>query len=103
MALSNQIEVAVTAVDGSYRLSGTGIVFVSVPDGKRGGGTFLTRPAFVLVSGDLVQDAVRVSEEEAHGCCDLYTKATAAFPCRFGACPAITRTPPSAEITVVVP
>jgi 3',5'-cyclic AMP phosphodiesterase CpdA len=38
------------------------------------------RPAFVLVSGDLVQDALRVGEAEARGYYDLYVKAAAAFP-----------------------
>lgn len=40
------------------------------------------RSAFVLVSGDLVQDALRVGEAEARGYYDLYVKAigTAAVP-----------------------
>jgi 3',5'-cyclic AMP phosphodiesterase CpdA len=38
------------------------------------------RPAFVLVSGDLVQDALRVGEPEARGYYDLYVTTTSSFP-----------------------
>lgn len=38
------------------------------------------RPDFVLVSGDLVRDALRVGEDEARGYYDLYTSAIAKFP-----------------------
>ncbi len=38
------------------------------------------RPDFVLVSGDLVRDALRVGEEEARGYYDIYTAETAKFP-----------------------
>lgn len=38
------------------------------------------RPAFVLFSGDLVKDALRVAEPEARRYYDLYTAAVAAFP-----------------------
>jgi 3',5'-cyclic AMP phosphodiesterase CpdA len=38
------------------------------------------RPAFVLVTGDLVQDALRVSEAEARGFFELYVKTIATFP-----------------------
>ena len=38
------------------------------------------RPDFVLVTGDLVRDALRVGEEEARGYYDLYTKAVSGFP-----------------------
>jgi Calcineurin-like phosphoesterase len=37
------------------------------------------RPDFVLVSGDLVRDALRVSEEEARGYYDLYVDETSRF------------------------
>lgn len=39
-----------------------------------------SRPDFVLVSGDLVRDALRVGEEEARGYYDLYTQETRRFP-----------------------
>lgn len=129
VAVSNQQAVVLTAADGGFRLDGpgTGIVFVSVPDGYRPGGRFwapagpalafgLVRaapaaaftfihasdthvqpssvarmervravaesvgPAFVLVSGDLVRDALRVPEAEARGYYALYLKTAAAFP-----------------------
>ncbi len=38
------------------------------------------RPAFVLVTGDLVRDALRVPEQEARSYYDLYVQETAAFP-----------------------
>ena len=38
------------------------------------------RPDFVLVTGDLVRDALRVGEDEARGYYDLYTEAIARFP-----------------------
>ncbi len=38
------------------------------------------RPDFVLVSGDLVRDALRVGEEEARGYYDLYVDETRRFP-----------------------
>ena len=38
------------------------------------------RPDFVLVTGDLVRDALRVGEEEARGYYDLYTEETGRFP-----------------------
>jgi hypothetical protein len=38
------------------------------------------RPAFVLVTGDLVRDALRVPEQEARSYYDLYTRETAEFP-----------------------
>ena len=37
------------------------------------------RPEFVLVTGDLVRDALRVGEEEARGYYDLYTEETGRF------------------------
>ena len=38
------------------------------------------RPDFVLVTGDLVRDALRVGEEEARGYYDLYTQEVPRFP-----------------------
>ena len=38
------------------------------------------RPDFVLITGDLVRDALRVGEDEARGYYDLYTQETARFP-----------------------
>lgn len=38
------------------------------------------RPDFVLVTGDLVRDALRVGEEEARGYYDLYTQEARRFP-----------------------
>ncbi len=38
------------------------------------------KPAFVLVTGDLVKDALRVGEAEATGYFDLYVSETARFP-----------------------
>ena len=38
------------------------------------------RPDFVLVTGDLVRDALRVGEDEARGYYDLYTEEAARFP-----------------------
>lgn len=38
------------------------------------------RPDFVLVTGDLVRDALRVGEEEARGYYDLYTREAGRFP-----------------------
>jgi hypothetical protein len=37
------------------------------------------RPDFMLVTGDLVRDALRVGEDEARGYYDLYTKAVSGF------------------------
>jgi predicted MPP superfamily phosphohydrolase len=129
VAVSNQHEVVVTDGTGAYRLTspGTGIVFVSVPDGYRAVGPFWQRtsageatfalapaaapatftfvhasdthiapasaertrrlraiadsirPAFVLVTGDLVKDALRVGEAEARGYYDLFAAEIASF------------------------
>jgi hypothetical protein len=38
------------------------------------------RPDFVLITGDLVRDALRVAEDEARGYYDLYTEETGGFP-----------------------
>jgi Calcineurin-like phosphoesterase len=130
VAVSNQIDVTASAPDGSYRLpaAGTGIVFVSLPDGYGAQGAFWQRPrkgradfalvarpivadftfihasdphtsreslprldrlreqvgerkpAFVIMSGDLVKDALRVGEAVARGYYDLYAGAAALFP-----------------------
>ena len=122
VAVSNQDTVVLTDATGAFRLPGrhgTGLVFVSVPDGYRSVGNFWrtaadelsfalaatapgraftfvhasdthisertvgrTRrlraitdslaPAFVLVTGDLVRDALRVGESEARGYYDLF-------------------------------
>ena len=129
VAVSNQDAVVMTDASGTFRLgdAGTGVVFVSTPDGYRTSGPFwrpvaaqplsfaLTRdsagaeltfihasdthislaslsrtqrfrtlvdsiaPAFVLISGDLVRDALRVPEAEAVGYYELFMKERAAF------------------------
>lgn len=130
IVVSNQADVSRTAGDGSFSFAsvGTGIVFVSVPDGRRAVGGFwrradsarplafalapaprtaeftfihasdthlserslprtarlraLTdsiRPAFVLVTGDLTRDALRVPEAEARGYYELYVRETRGF------------------------
>jgi len=127
--VSNQREVVRAGADGAFQLPsvGTGVVFVSVPEGYVASGTFwrqaghglalgLTRrtaPAsftflhasdphtsresvdrlrrvrgiaearrvdFVLMTGDLVRDALRVNEAEASGYYALYQAEAAAFP-----------------------
>ena len=45
------------------------------------------RPDFVLVTGDLVRDALRVGEEEARGYYDSTRRRPAGFRFRCGACP----------------
>ena len=127
VAISNQIEVVATDTDGQFTLPsrGTGVVFVSMPEGYRVVGRFwqradsspavfalapaasdgeLTfihasdthtqpsavvrmdrlraiadsvRPAFVLITGDLTRDALRVAEPEARGYYELYARETA--------------------------
>lgn len=128
VAVSNQRDVVQTGVDGTFRLAGpgTGVVFVSVPDGfgasesfwRVAGGdltfglrrrpaaasfTFVhasdphtapesverlrqaralaeaRRPDFVLMTGDLVKDAIRVGEGEASGYYQLYQDEVARF------------------------
>lgn len=124
VAVSNQVDVATSDGTGAWSLPsrGTGVVFVTVPDGYRAAGrfwhpadsgaaafaltpagpgdgvTFLhasdvhlqastvprmdrlralidsVRPAFVLVTGDLVRDALRVPEQEARQYYDLYRR-----------------------------
>ena len=119
--VSNQDTVVVTDTSGTFRLPGlgTGLVFVSVPDGYRSVGSFWRKstdalsfalapsapgraftfmhasdthisdrtvartrrlraladsigPDFVLVTGDLIRDALRVGETEARGYYDLF-------------------------------
>lgn len=129
VAVSNQDAVVTTDASGTFRLgdAGTGVVFVSTPDGYRTVGPFwrpaaarplsfalerdsakaeltfihasdthislasLARtqslrslvdsiaPAFVLITGDLVRDALRVPEAEAVGYYELFMKERNAF------------------------
>ncbi len=127
VAVSDQNEVAVTGTDGTFRIqhsTGSGVVFVSVPDGYRAVGPFWrtvdsasisrglsfplapaaapadfvfihasdthispaslartqrlraivdsVKPAFVIITGDLVRDALRVGEAEATSYYDLF-------------------------------
>jgi len=127
IVISNQHGVVTTDSAGRFDLgsAGTGVVFVSVPDGFRAttrfwqrpgaeplafgltptasapGITFIhasdthiqassvprvdrlraiadsVRPAFVLITGDLTRDALRVGEPEARGYYELYARETA--------------------------
>lgn len=126
VAVSNQLDVVTTDSLGNFRLAGpgTGVVFISVPEGHRSrafwqragssplvfavepapapaGLTFIhasdthiqassvprmdrlravidsVRPDFVLVTGDLTRDALRVPEAEARGYYELYLRETA--------------------------
>ena len=132
IAVSDQYQVVRSGADGAYRLAGpgTGVVFVSIPDGLGVTSRFwqpvtlasdgrvdfgvtprqtpsefsfihasdthvspqsvnrlrqmrdivaTRRPDFVLVTGDLVRDALRVSEAEARGYYDLYVNEIAQF------------------------
>jgi hypothetical protein len=128
VVVSNQDAVATTDANGAFTLpaGGTGVVFVSVPDGYRAVGRFWhaagdttgfalaprprlgtftfvhasdthvspaslprlqrlralvdsLRPAFALVTGDLVRDALRVSEAEATGYYELFAAERARF------------------------
>ena len=130
VAVSNQDTVVVTDAAGAFRMNspGSGVVFVSVPDGYRAVGSFwrdadssrglsfglvpsaapasfsfvhasdthisnasLPRtqrlraltdslgPEFVLITGDLVRDALRVGEAEARGYYDLFMQERGAF------------------------
>ena len=125
VAVSNQVDVAVTGSDGSFSIgsSGFGSVFASVPTGYRAVGPFWRhvdpgsavpielplakiavpaeflfvhasdthispasqartqrlralvdsiKPAFTIITGDLVRDALRVSEAEATSYYDLF-------------------------------
>ncbi|MEZ5291977.1 MAG: metallophosphoesterase [Vicinamibacterales bacterium] len=129
IVVSNQREVTRTDLDGAFQLpsTGTGVVFVSVPDQHRSSGPFWApaqgplafglvrapagpsftflhasdphtsaesvarlrqvraiaearRPDFVLMTGDLVKDALRVGEPEAAGYYAMYQAEVAAFP-----------------------
>lgn len=128
VSVSDQDQVVTTAADGGFRIShslGSGVLFVSVPNGYRAVGPFWrvadsaaavkgfafplapisppadfifihasdthispaslartqrlramvdsVKPAFVLITGDLVRDALRVSESEATGYYELFT------------------------------
>ena len=125
--VSNQLDAVTTDSSGTFRISGpgTGVIFVSVPDGSRATTRFWQRadapaiafgltpvppsaavtfihasdthieprsvprldrlraiidsasPAFVLVTGDLTRDALRVPEGEARGYYELYLRETA--------------------------
>jgi hypothetical protein len=126
VAVSNQVDVVNTDSTGGFALGsrGTGVVFISVPDGYRattrfwqpagtaiGFGltpapnanvvTFIhasdthiqassvprmdrlraiidsVQPVFVLVTGDLTRDALRVGEAEARGYYELYVRESA--------------------------
>jgi hypothetical protein len=127
VVISNQVDAVATDSSGTFRLGGpgTGVVFVSVPNGQRATTRFwhpanapsiafgLTTspaqdvftfihasdthiqpssvprvdrlraivdsvaPAFVLVTGDLTRDALRVPETEARGYYELYLRETA--------------------------
>jgi hypothetical protein len=127
VVVSNQVEAVTTDSLGNFRLTsaGTGVVFISVPDGNRATTRFWQRadapsltfgvtavaasdvvtfihasdthleprsvprfdrlraiidsvkPAFVLVTGDLTRDALRVPEAEARGYFELYAKESA--------------------------
>ncbi len=131
VAVSNQDAVVVTDASGAFRLpaGGTGVVFVSVPDGHRAVGAFwraapadgaalsfalaaapgareftfvhasdphvsersLPRirrlravvdslaPAFALITGDLVRDALRVPEAEARGYYEMFEREAREF------------------------
>ena len=127
VVISNQMESVTSDSSGAFRLGGpgTGVVFISVPDGFRATTRFWQRsdtsaiafglttipsqdavtfihasdthieprsvprldrlraiidsvhPAFVLVTGDLTRDALRVPEAEARGYYELYLRETA--------------------------
>lgn len=130
IVVSDQDQVVRTGPDGGFRITrstGTGVVFVSVPDGYRAVGRYwqpigeerlafgLTpspapaefvfvhasdthiseasrgrtrllkaavdsvKPAFVIITGDLVRDALRVPETEASGYYRLFQEETASF------------------------
>lgn len=124
VAVSNQVDVVATDAAGNFSLPsrGTGVVFVSMPEGFRIVGKFWQRtdstpavfalvpaasageltfihasdthiqpssvvrmdrlraiadsvkPAFVLITGDLTRDALRVAELEARGYYELYVR-----------------------------
>jgi hypothetical protein len=129
VAVSNQVDVVVTDTSGAFGLTGagTGVVFVSVPDGFRSSGRFWqpvgagqisfglmptpagefafihasdthiqpsavvrfdrlrtvvdsVSPAFLLITGDLVRDALRVGEAEATGYYELFGREAARIP-----------------------
>jgi Icc-related predicted phosphoesterase len=130
VAVSDQDQVVRTGADGGWRIAGsagTGLVFVSVPEGYRAVGRFWQpigdgpisfalapaprvtdfsfvhasdthiseasrgrtrllktavdsiKPAFVIITGDLIRDALRVPEAEASGYYQLFQTETASF------------------------
>src|SRR5262245_25987788 len=58
VAVSNQVDVAATGEDGTYRLPGrgTGVVSVSVPNGFRSPGPFWKRLSDAVADFSLVRD-----------------------------------------------
>lgn len=123
VVVSNQVDVTTTDSSGSFSLGtrGSGVVFISVPDGQRATTRFWqvagqslafglapapsanvvtfihasdthiqasavprmdrlraiidsVAPAFVLITGDLTRDALRVAEAEARGYYELYVR-----------------------------
>lgn len=123
VAVSNQVDVVATDSSGAFILPrrGSGVVFVSLPEGYRSSGRFWqaasrvpvafglapvpggeftfihasdthiqassvprfdrlraiidsVSPAFVIITGDLVRDALRVSEAEATGYYELFVR-----------------------------
>jgi hypothetical protein len=133
VAVSNQADVVITDAEGHFELPsiGTGVIFVSVPDGRRAVGPFWRaaptaaaspvnfplaaaprrteftfvhasdthmdgvsvartrmlrarvdslKPAFVIVTGDLVRDALRVPESVARPLYEMVDREFAAFP-----------------------
>lgn len=129
VAVSNQVDVVTTDSSGAFVLPGpgTGVVFVSVPEGYRSSGRFwlpanstsltfglvsapgseltfihasdthiqqaaVARfdrlraivdsvvPAFVIITGDLTRDALRVNEQEARGYYELFMREAARIP-----------------------
>lgn len=128
VAVSNQRDVVLTGADGAFQLAspGSGVAFVSVPDGHRATRAFWApaarglafglardtapatftflhgsdphtsaesvarlrgvramaearKPDFVLMTGDLVKDAIRVGEAEASGYYAMYQAEIAPF------------------------
>jgi uncharacterized protein (TIGR03067 family) len=128
VAVSNQDAVVITDSSGAFHMTsrGSGVVFVSVPDGYKAVGSFWRSadstlafplaaspapasftfihasdthisaasvartqrlraladsidPDFVIITGDLVRDALRVGEAEARGYYDLFMRERGAF------------------------
>jgi hypothetical protein len=132
VAISDQVDVVLTNADGLYQLDakGSGLVFMSVPDGYKAGKSYYLRtsdatnstwdfpltkitipaeykfihasdthiseaslnrtqrlktladslkPQFILVTGDLIKDALRVPESEATSLYEMYVRETKKF------------------------